>query len=253
MTSTIPWNTSRGYSDADWASDPVTRKSTSCTLCYVINSSSRVHVEDRVLSPSPVEKHTCLLLVHCQLSWFSHKLSSKRYDYHSWYTREHTAAQHAQWRRNKEQVEWWITFRHYSYSFQIWCFWKLLRVWVKTVNPSGIGTKALGRERFHRLGSMLGMGTALIDELTWQMVQWRRVAMKVTGYGYGGFVESKDRHTWATVDFGRFFSAQRGTLRESDTALRREEVCLLNPRNVVWQKVTSQPVTVDTTVTFFSY
>ena len=24
-----------GYSDADWASDPVTRKSTSCTLCYV--------------------------------------------------------------------------------------------------------------------------------------------------------------------------------------------------------------------------
>ena len=24
-----------GYSDADWAGDPTTRKSTSCTLCYV--------------------------------------------------------------------------------------------------------------------------------------------------------------------------------------------------------------------------
>ena len=24
-----------GYSDADWAGDPLTRKSTSCTLCYV--------------------------------------------------------------------------------------------------------------------------------------------------------------------------------------------------------------------------
>ena len=24
-----------GYSDADWAGDPVTRKSTSCTLCYI--------------------------------------------------------------------------------------------------------------------------------------------------------------------------------------------------------------------------
>ena len=24
-----------GYSDADWPGDPVTRKSTSCTLCYV--------------------------------------------------------------------------------------------------------------------------------------------------------------------------------------------------------------------------
>ena len=35
---------------------------------------------------------------------------------------------------------------------------------VKTdVNPSDIGTKALGRERFHRLRSMLGMGTKLIE------------------------------------------------------------------------------------------
>ena len=35
---------------------------------------------------------------------------------------------------------------------------------VKTdVNPSDIGTKALGRERFHKLRSMLGIGTGLID------------------------------------------------------------------------------------------
>ena len=35
---------------------------------------------------------------------------------------------------------------------------------VKTdVNPSDIGTKALGRERFHRLKSMLGMGTELSE------------------------------------------------------------------------------------------
>ena len=35
---------------------------------------------------------------------------------------------------------------------------------VKTdVNPSDIGAKALGRERFHRLRSMLGMGTELIE------------------------------------------------------------------------------------------
>ena len=35
---------------------------------------------------------------------------------------------------------------------------------VKTdVNPSDIGTKALGRERFHRLRSMLGMGTDLTE------------------------------------------------------------------------------------------
>ena len=35
---------------------------------------------------------------------------------------------------------------------------------VKTdVNPSDIGTRALGRERFHRLRSMLGMGTELSE------------------------------------------------------------------------------------------
>ena len=46
---------------------------------------------------------------------------------------------------------------------------------------------------------------------------------------------------------------QRGTPRESDRASRREEACLLNPCNVVAQLVTSQPVTVVTTVTFFSH
>ena len=31
------------------------------------------------------------------------------------------------------------------------------------VDPSDIGTKAMGRERFHRLRSMLGMGTDLTE------------------------------------------------------------------------------------------
>ena len=58
---------------------------------------------------------------------------------------------------------------------------------VKTdVNPSDIGTKALGCSRFHRLRSMLGMGTELF--------QWRRVTMRVTGNGNGGLNESNDRH-----------------------------------------------------------
>ena len=52
--------------------------------------------------------------------------------------------------------------------------------------------------------------------------------------------------------FSKFFSVQRGTPRESDTASRREEACLLNLCYVVAQKVTSQPDTVDMTVTFLS-
>ena len=44
-------------------------------------------------------------------------------------------------------------------------FRKLLTISaIKTdVNPSDIGTKALGRERFYRMRSMLGMGTELAE------------------------------------------------------------------------------------------
>ena len=51
--------------------------------------------------------------------------------------------------------------------------------------------------------------------------------------------------------FLKFISVRRGTLRESDTASRREEACLLNPCNVV-AVVTLQLDTVDMTVTYFS-
>ena len=41
--------------------------------------------------------------------------------------------------------------------------------------------------------------------------------------------------------------------RETDTASRREEACLLKPCDDVAQLDTSQPVTVDMTIKFFSY
>ena len=64
---------------------------------------------------------------------------------------------------------------------------------VKTdLNPSGIGTKALGRERFHRIEINAWYGNR--TERDGQVVQWRRVTMRVTGYGYGGLDESNDRH-----------------------------------------------------------
>ena len=58
-----------GYSDADWADDPVTRKSTSCTLCYVdqflLTSECRGQgtvclVQRRI--------QNCVHRVHCPLS-----------------------------------------------------------------------------------------------------------------------------------------------------------------------------------------
>ena len=63
---------------------------------------------------------------------------------------------------------------------------------VKTdVNPSDVGTKALGRERFHRWRSMFGMGTELSE--TSSRGKWYsgdRVTMRAIGHGF----ESNDRH-----------------------------------------------------------
>ena len=120
MTWTRPWNTSR---DILMLTGPVTRQRGRAHLvpCVtLINFSWRVNVEDRGLLPCPVENQKCMHWVHCQLSWFSHKLSRIKLDYHSWYTREQTAAQHAQWQRNKERVARWNTSTRDSYSFKIW-------------------------------------------------------------------------------------------------------------------------------------
>ena len=82
------------------------------------------------------------------------------------------------------------------------------------------------------------------------MVQWRRMTVEISGYAYGGLVRV-ERSTYVSMRrFLKFFSVQRGTLRESYTASRREEACLLNLCFVVAQWVTSQSVTVDMTVTF---
>ena len=82
---------------------------------------------------------------------------------------------------------------------------------VKTdVNPSDIGTKAQRREGFHKLRSMLRMGTERRRVTT---CQWILV--------------------WWIGRVGR--SKHRVTHRESDTAARREEACLLNLCYVVAQ------------------
>ena len=129
--------------------------------------------------------------------------------------REQTAAQHAQWQRNKEQVARWNTFTRDSYSFKILIFRKLLTMSsVKTdVNPSDIGTKAVGRERFHRIEINAWHGYwAERDEFTWQTVRWRRVTVEISGYEYDGLVESNDRHMWACVDLWIFSKCNEGRL-----------------------------------------
>ena len=178
-----------------------------CILHTVLRwsiSLDEVKVEDRGLLPCPVENQNCMLLVHCQLSWFSHKLFWKRLDYHSWYTREQTAAQHAQWQRNKSKSQ-----------DQDLVFRKLLTMSsVKTdVNPSDIGTKALGRERFHRLRSMFGMGTELSETSSrgkWYSGdewQWKSLDTRMVDWS-----SRTINNMWAWVDFWNFSQCNEGRL-----------------------------------------
>ena len=227
MTWTRPWNTSR---DIQTMTGLVIQWQGRAHLAHcvtLINFSWRVNVENKGLLPCPVENQKCMLLVHCQLNWFSNKLYWKRLDYHSWYTREQTAAQHAQWQRNKEQVarsRFGISETSNDVISQDWCEsewhwnestwdardstdWDRCFAWVLS-----------WARRVH-----LANGTVATNDSgnLWIRVWW---------------IGRVERSTHVSMSrFLKFSSVQRGTPRESDTASRREEACLLNPCNVVAQ------------------
>ena len=186
-----------GYSDADWDGDPVTRKSTSCTLCYVDQFFLTRGCRGRgTVALSSGESERCALgalsaeLIFAQailkeigLSFLIHARADSS-------TARAVATKHGASRKMKH-IHTRLLF------IQDLVFRKLLTMSsVKTdVNPSDIGTKALGRERFYRLRSMLGMGTDLTE--TSSLGNWhdgnerqRRVASRT----YGEVDESNDRH-----------------------------------------------------------
>ena len=149
-----------GYSDADWAGDPVTRKSTSCTLCYVdkflLTSECR---GQGTVALSSGESDMYVLgalsaeLIFAQATLKEIGLSFLIHARADSSTARAVATKQGASRKMKHIHNQDLVFR------------KLLTMSsVKTdVNPSDIGTKALGRERFHRLRSMLGMGTELSE------------------------------------------------------------------------------------------
>ena len=155
-----------GNSDADWAGDPVTRKSsTSCTLCYVDQFllTSECRGQGTVALSSGESELYALgalsaelivaqaILKEIGLPFLIHARADSS-------TARAVATKQGASRKMKD-IHTRILF------IQDLVFRKLLTMSsVKTdMNPSDIGTKALGRERFRRLRSMLGMGTELIE------------------------------------------------------------------------------------------
>ena len=148
-----------GYSDADLAGDPVTWKSTSCTLCYV----------DQFLLTSACRGQGSVALSSAESEMYALGALSAELIFAQAILEEiglsfliHARADSSTARAvaTKQGASNKMKHIHTRFLFiQDLVFRKLLTMSsVKSdVNPSDIGTKALGRERFYRLRSMLGM------------------------------------------------------------------------------------------------
>ena len=152
-----------GYSDADWASDPVTRKSTSCTLCYVDQFllTSECRGQGTVALSSGESEMYALGALSAELIFAQAILKEIGLSFLIHARADSSTARAVATKQGASRK----TSTREVLFIQDLVFRKLLTMSsVKTdVNPSDIGTKALGRERFHRLKSMLGMGTELIE------------------------------------------------------------------------------------------
>ena len=155
-----------GYSDADWAGDPSTRKSTSCTLCYVdqfLLTSERRGQGTVSLSSGESEMYA-LGALSAELIFAQAILKEIGLSFLIQVRADSSTARAVATKQGASRKMKQI---HTRFLFiQDLVFRTLLTMSsVQTdENPSDIGTKALGRERFHRLRSMLGMGTELSEK-----------------------------------------------------------------------------------------
>ena len=155
-----------GYSDADWAGDPVTRKSTSCTLCYIDQFllTSECRGQGTVALSSGESELYALGALSAELICFSQAILKEIGLSFLIHARADSSTARAV--ATTQGASRKMKHIHTRFLFiQDLVFRKLLTMSsVKTdVDPSDIGTKALGRERFHRLRSMHGMGTELSE------------------------------------------------------------------------------------------
>ena len=154
-----------GYSDADWASDPVTRKSTSCTLCYVDQFlwTSECRGQGTVALSSGESEMYALGALSAELIFAQAKLKEIGLSFQIHARADSSTARAVATKRGASRK---MKHIHTRFLFiQDLVFRKLLTMSsvMTDVNPSDIGTEALRCERFHRLRSMLSMGTELSE------------------------------------------------------------------------------------------
>ena len=154
-----------GYSDADWAGDQTTRKSTSCTLFYVDQflRTSECRGQGTVALSSGESELYALGALSAELIFAQAILKEIGLSFLIHARADSSTARAV---ATKQGASRKMKHIHTRFLFvQDLIFRKLLTISaIKTdVNPSDIGTKALGRERFYRMKPMLGMGTELAE------------------------------------------------------------------------------------------
>ena len=154
-----------GYSDADWAGDPVTRKSTSCTLCYVdqflLTSEGRGQGtvalssgESEMYALGALSAELIFRTSYPERDWTVIPDTRERRQQHSTRSGNETMSE------SQDETHSHEILIHSRFGFSE----TLIDVISQDrCESSDIGTKALGRERFHRLRSILGMGTELSE------------------------------------------------------------------------------------------
>ena len=150
-----------GFSDADCAGDPTTRKSTSCTSCYVDQFllKSECRGQGTVALSSGESELYALRALSAELIFAQAVLKEIGLSFLIQARADSSTARAVATKKGASRK---MKHIHTRFLFiQDLVFRKLLTMSaIKTdVNPSDIGTKALGRERFYRMRSMLGMGT----------------------------------------------------------------------------------------------
>ena len=154
-----------GYPDADWAGDPVQKKSTSCTLCYVHQFllTSECKGQGTVALSSGESELYALGALSAELI-FAQAIMKEIGRSFLIHARADSSTVRAV--ATNQGVSRKMKHMHTRFLFiQALVFRKLLTTSaIKTgVNPSDIGTKALGCERFSRSSAMLGVGNDLAE------------------------------------------------------------------------------------------
>ena len=133
-----------GYSDADWAGDPVTRESTSCIDQFLLTSECRG--QGTVALSSGESEMYALGALSAELIFAQAILKEIGLSFLIHFRADSSTARAV---ATKQGASRKMKHTHTRFLFiQDLVF---------------IGTQALGRERFYRLRSMLGMGTELIE------------------------------------------------------------------------------------------